>query len=147
MVIPKELRGFLAGKEVSLHSLYRRLSATKFGGVPYLIQKCAAAVYTPEGQKELAEILDSYKSCARFLLEGLKKLGWTVFGGLNSPYIWCKTPRNLSSWDFFDLVLEKAQVICVPGSGFGRRGEGFVRLSAFAGSDNLAESLLRLKSL
>ena len=145
MVIPKELRASLGGKEVSLHRLYRRLCETKSGGVSYPIQKCAAAVYTPEGQKEVNGILDNYKNCARFLLEGLQKLGWTVFGGVNSPYIWCKTQNNLSSWDFFNLLLEEAHVISIPGTGFGRRGEGFIRLSAFADSSSLAESLLRLK--
>jgi LL-diaminopimelate aminotransferase len=146
-VIPKELRLILDGSDVSLHSLWRRRHETRFGGVPYPIQKCAAAIYSPEGRKEVAAIIQIYKDRARFLLEGLKKIGMTVYGGHDSPYIWCKTPRSLSSWDFFNHLLESRRIICIPGSAFGRHGEGYVRFSVFTEPSQLAEGLLRLKQL
>lgn len=146
-VVPKELRADLAGKDVALHALWRRRSDTKFGGVPYPIQKCAAAIYSLEGQKEVREIIQTYKDRARFLAEGLKKLGFTVFGGMDAPYIWCKAKNGETSWEFFDKLLEKLHIITVPGRGFGKLGEGFVRLSAYAEPSLLAEGLLRMKNL
>jgi LL-diaminopimelate aminotransferase len=146
-VMPKELRVPHEGKDVSLHSLWRRRHDTKFGGVPYPVQKCAAAIYTPQGKKEVDAIVQTYKDRAAFLFEGLKKIGFTVYGGINAPYIWCKAPRSMTSWQFFDAMLEKLHMISVPGRGFGRRGEGFVRFSAFADPSQLAEGLLRLKQL
>ena len=142
-VIPKELRV----QDTSLHALWRRRHDTKFGGVPYPVQKCAASIYTPEGQKEVKDIIQMYKDRSHFFFEGLKKLGYTVFGGVDAPYIWCKAPNSLSSWEFFDQLLERLHIICVPGRGFGRRGEGFVRFSAFAEPTQLAEGLLRIKQL
>jgi LL-diaminopimelate aminotransferase len=142
-VIPKELRV----QDTALHSLWRRRHDTKFGGVPYPVQKCAAAVYTPEGQKEVQGLVQAYKDRASFLCEGLKKLGMTVYGGQDAPYVWCKAPGSLTSWQFFDNLLERSRIISVPGCGFGRHGEGFVRFSAFADPSQLAEALLRLKQL
>ncbi|MBF8263619.1 MAG: dapL [Parachlamydiales bacterium] len=146
-VVPKELRANLNGSDVSLHSLWRRRHDTKFGGVPYPIQKCAAAFYSPEGNREVKEIIYMYQERARFLVEGLRKIGLTAYGGRDAPYIWCKAPCSMTSWQFFDDLLTRLQIISVPGPGFGRRGEGFVRLSAFAEPSQLAEGLLRLKNL
>ena len=146
-VIPKELRAMFNGNEISLHSLWRRRHETRFGGVPYPIQKCAAAIYTPEGQKEIQGMIQTYKDRTRFLFEGLKKIGLTVYGGQNAPYIWCKTPQSLTSWQFFDQILERLHIICVPGSGFGHHGEGYVRFSAYTDPSQLAEGLLRMKKL
>jgi LL-diaminopimelate aminotransferase len=115
--------------------------------VPYPIQKCAAAIYTPEGQKEIQGMIQTYKDRTRFLFEGLKKIGLTVYGGQNAPYIWCKTPQSLTSWQFFDQILERLHIICVPGSGFGHHGEGYVRFSAYTDPSQLAEGLLRMKKL
>lgn len=144
-VVPKEMTAYLDGKDISIHSLWRRRNDTKFGGVPYPIQKCAAALYSPQGRKEAQEILQIYKDRAKFFLEGLQKLGFTVYGGINAPYIWCKTPNDLSSWEFFDFLLEELQIVTIPGRGFGRLGEGFVRFAAFAEPLHLAECLLRMK--
>lgn len=146
-VVPYTLKVFDFGSFQSLHSFWKRRHDAKFGGVAYPIQKAAAAVYTPEGQKETKERIGIYMDRARFLLDGLLACGLKTYGGVDSPYLWCKTPPKVSSWDFFDLLLDKAQIIVVPGSGFGRMGEGFVRLSAFAEESVLAEALLRLKSL
>lgn len=146
-VIPKNLSATLDGEEASIHSYWKRRQDMKFGSVPYPIQKCAAAVYSPEGQAEVKERLRIYQEQARFILDGLKSMGFKVFGGIDSPYIWCKTPRNLSSWDFFNLLLEQAHIICIPGRGFGKSGEGYVRFSSFADPQILAEGLLRIKQM
>ena len=132
-------------KETSLHAAWLRRTDAKFGGVSYPVQKCAAAIYTPEGSKEVQEIITNYRERTQFLLSGLKKLGYTLYGGTDSPYLFCKTPQGLTSWQFFDHLLEKFQIISVPGSGFGVHGEGFVRLSGFAHPSLLGEALLRLK--
>ncbi len=146
-VVPKELHAAINGSGVSVHSLWRRRNDARFGGVPYPIQKCAAAIYTPEGQKEIHGIIQTYKDRARFLSEGLKKIGFTVYGGQSAPYIWCKTPGPLTSREFFDRLLERLHILCVPGSGFGRNGEGYVRFSAYTDPPQLAEGLLRLKQI
>ncbi len=146
-IIPKNLRATLAGKEISVHSLWRRRQDMKFGGVPYPIQKCAAAMYSPEGQVEVKETIQTYQERARFLYNGLKSMGFAVYGGIDAPYVWCKTPAGLSSWEYFDQLLEQAHIICIPGRGFGKMGEGFVRFSAFADPQMLAESLLRIKQM
>jgi LL-diaminopimelate aminotransferase len=142
-VIPKELR--IDGQ--SLHAWWRRRHDTKFGGVPYPIQKCAAAIYSPLGKKEVAELIKIYHTRAHFLSLGLKKLGYTVYGGVDAPYIWLKTPGGATSWEFFDELLNEARIISIPGRGFGEQGEGYVRLSALAEPSLLAESLLRFKQL
>lgn len=146
-VVPKELSISHGENTISLHSLWRRRHDTKFGGVPYPVQRCAAAIYSSSGKKEVDELLQLYRDRARFLLEGLKKLGFVVYGGKDAPYLWCKTPRSLTSWQFFDQLLEQAHIISAPGRGFGLLGEGFVRLSAFAEPTALAESLLRFKRM
>jgi LL-diaminopimelate aminotransferase len=145
-VIPKALKIFDCGKEHSLHALWQRRHDTKYGGAPYPIQKAAEAIYSPLGSQQVKEIIDSYSQNAQFLRKGLEDLGLTVYGGLNAPYIWCKAPDNLSSWEFFDLLLNKAGIVSVPGSGFGLLGEGFVRFSAFADRSKLTEALTRLRA-
>jgi LL-diaminopimelate aminotransferase len=145
-VIPKALKIFDCGKERSLHALWQRRHDTKYGGAPYPIQKAAEAIYSPLGNQQVKEIIDSYSQNAQFLRKGLEEFGLTVYGGLDAPYIWCKAPDNLSSWEFFDLLLNKAGIVSVPGSGFGLLGEGFVRFSAFADRSKLTEALTRLRA-
>lgn len=132
LVIPKEL---------GLSKLWQRNISAKFGGVPYPIQKGAEAIYHPQGQKEIKEQLDSYKERTLLLMKGLSKLNFSFFGGIDSPFVWCKTINNTSSWDFFDLLLKKATIISIPGSGFGPSGEGFVRFSAFAKRKEIEEAM------
>lgn len=146
-VVPHALKVFDFGSLQSLHHFWKRRHEAKFGGVAYPIQRAAAAIYTPEGQQEIKERIGIYTERACFLLDGLLSLGIKAYGGVDSPYLWCKTPPKINSWDFFDLLLKKEQIIVVPGSGFGRMGEGFVRLSAFAEKSVLAEALLRLKGV
>jgi len=131
-VVPKEARGRTAdGRLMSLNTFWQRRVAIKYNGPPYIVQRAAAAVYTPEGQKEVRAQLDFYLDNARIIGDGLRGAGFTVYGGENAPYVWLRTPEGRSSWDFFTAVLEKAQVVGVPGSGFGPSGEGYFRFSAF----------------
>ncbi|PJZ69251.1 LL-diaminopimelate aminotransferase [Leptospira perolatii] len=148
IVIPNELKGFTKdGKEVSVQSLWSRRHTTKFNGVSYVTQKAAEAVYSTRGKKEIAESIAYYMANAKAIREGLSKLGYDVFGGVNAPYIWLKTPKNMSSWDFFDHLLDKAQVVGTPGSGFGPSGEGYFRLSAFGKKEDVAEAIQRISAL
>ncbi|EMY75993.1 LL-diaminopimelate aminotransferase [Leptospira weilii serovar Ranarum str. ICFT] len=148
IVIPKELKGRTrGGEEVSIHSLWSRRHTTKFNGVSYVTQKGAEACYSPQGRKEIQESVSYYMSNAAKIREGLKKAGYEVFGGVNAPYIWLKTSDNLSSWDFFDKLLDKAQVVGTPGSGFGPAGEGYFRLSAFGKKEDVEEAIARIATL
>ncbi|EKS07482.1 LL-diaminopimelate aminotransferase [Leptospira santarosai] len=148
IVIPKELKGRTrAGEEVSINSLWSRRHTTKFNGVSYVTQKGAEACYSPQGKKEIQTSIAYYMSNATKIREGLKKVGYEVFGGVNAPYIWLKTSDNLSSWDFFDKLLDKAQVVGTPGSGFGPAGEGYFRLSAFGKKEDVEEAIARISSL
>ena len=141
IVIPKELMGYTStGEKVSINSLWSRRHTTKFNGVSYPIQKAAAACYSQEGKKEVQANIDYYMNNANTIKTSLKSFGYDVFGGTNAPYIWLKTPRNLSSWDFFDELLSKVQVVGTPGSGFGPSGEGYFRLSAFGSKENVIEA-------
>lgn len=142
-VIPKDLKS----GEVTLHSLWARRHGTKFNGAPYIIQRAGAAVYTKEGQKQTGEQIAYYMNNAKTILEGLKSAGYTVSGGVNAPYIWLKTPDNMTSWDFFDFLLEKANVVGTPGSGFGPSGEGYFRLTAFGSYENTVKALERIKAI
>lgn len=142
-VIPKELK---CG-DVSLNSLWARRHGTKFNGAPYIIQAAGAAVYTEEGMKQTKEQIDYYMNNARVIREGLKEAGYLVSGGVNAPYIWLKTPENMSSWQFFDYLLEKANVVGTPGSGFGPSGEGYLRLTAFGTYESTMEAIERIKKL
>lgn len=143
-VVPKDLKICDFGSTHSLHALWRRLHNTKFNGVAYPIQKAAAALYTPQGQQEISALINAYMGRAHCFLKGLQNLGFTVYGGQDAPYLWCKTPSQCSSWNFFDLLLQEYQIISLPGRGFGHCGEGFVRFSAFANSSSLNKALNRL---
>lgn len=142
-VVPKDL---MAG-EVSLHRLWARRHGTKYNGAPYIIQKAGEAVYSAEGQKEIKDLVAYYMKNANYILEGLKSAGYTVSGGVNAPYIWLKTPDNMTSWEFFDYLLKEANVVGTPGAGFGPSGEGYFRLTAFGNYDNTVEAVDRIKRL
>ena len=144
-VIPHALKIVDSHQTFSAHALWKRRQETKFGGVAYPIQRAAAAVYSEKGRQETLALIDQSLSRARLLREGLMSLGYCVYGGMDSPYLWIKAPAGLNSWQFFDLLLEKYNLVSVPGSGFGREGEGFVRFSVFASSAKIAEGLNRLR--
>jgi LL-diaminopimelate aminotransferase len=144
-VVPEELTGTTSGGErVPLRDLWNRRHSTKFNGVPYVIQRAAAATLTPEGKKQTGEQVAFYMENARRLLEGLGEAGFTTFGGEHAPYIWLRTPEGQGSWDFFDRMLHEAHVVGTPGSGFGSAGEGWFRLSAFNSRENVDEALRRI---
>lgn len=131
-VVPKELKvQDKNGGEHALNDLWMRRQSTKFNGVSYIVQRGAEAVFSPEGQKQTKEVIDGYLANAQVILQALRGAGFTVYGGENSPYVWLKTPHGMTSWEFFDVMLEKLQIVGTPGSGFGRCGEGFFRLTAF----------------
>lgn len=142
-VVPKALT--MGG--TSLNALWNRRQCTKFNGVPYIIQKAAAAVYSPEGKRQTRETIEYYLENARIIRGGLKNAGLTVYGGENAPYIWAKTPGGIGSWEFFDLLLEKAEVVTTPGEGFGPSGEGYIRLTAFGNRENTLEAIERIKKI
>ncbi len=142
-VIPKDLKS----GDVMLHSLWARRHGTKYNGAPYIVQKAGEAVYSPEGKAQLKEQIAYYMKNAKTILEGLKAAGYTVFGGVNAPYIWLKTPDGMNSWEFFDYLLEKANVVGTPGSGFGPSGEGYFRLTAFGSHENTVAAIERIKHL
>ncbi len=148
IVVPKKLHGRSAtGESISLHRLWSRRHSTKFNGVPYIIQRGAAAVYTPAGQAEVTQLIRFYLENARLLREGISQLGWRCYGGVNAPYLWLKTPANQTSWQFFDVLLQQAHVVGTPGSGFGPAGEGYFRLSAFNSRENVVEAISRIQAL
>lgn len=142
-VIPKELK---AG-EVSLHSLWARRHGTKYNGAPYIVQRAGEAVYSEEGKAQLKKQVAYYMNNAGYILNGLKEAGYTVSGGKNAPYIWLKAPNGMTSWEFFDYLLEHANVVGTPGSGFGPSGETYFRLTAFGSYENTVEALARIKAL
>ncbi len=142
-VIPKDLKS----NGVTLHSLWARRHGTKFNGAPYIVQRAGEAVYSSEGQKQTGEQIAYYMNNAKTILEGLKSAGYTVSGGVNAPYIWLKTPDKMTSWEFFDYLLEKANVVGTPGSGFGPSGEGYFRLTAFGSYENTVRAIERIKAL
>jgi LL-diaminopimelate aminotransferase len=142
-VIPKDIK---CG-DVMLHSLWARRHGTKYNGAPYIVQRAGEAVYSAEGKAELKEQVAYYMKNARTIKEGLAAAGYTVFGGVNAPYIWLKTPDNMSSWDFFDYLLENVNIVGTPGSGFGPSGEGYFRLTAFGSYENTVEALERIKNI
>ena len=142
-VIPKDIK---CG-DVMLHSLWARRHGTKYNGAPYIVQRAGEAVYSAEGKAELKEQVAYYMKNARTIKEGLAAAGYMVFGGVNAPYIWLKTPDNMSSWDFFDYLLENVNIVGTPGSGFGPSGEGYFRLTAFGSYENTVEALERIKNL
>ncbi len=147
-VVPKEIKiKTSSGEEQSVNALWNRRQTTKFNGVSYPVQKAAEAVYTEEGQKEIMENIEYYLENARIIRESLSDIGLNVYGGVNSPYIWVKTPNDMESWDFFDLLLEDANIVGTPGSGFGPSGEGYLRLTAFNTLENTKEAMSRISKL
>ena len=143
-VIPKDLKD---ADGVALHGLWARRHGTKFNGAPYIQQKAGAAVYTPEGRAEIRALVSYYMENAKTIKDGLVSAGYTVYGGVNAPYIWLKTPDDMKSWDFFDRMLEKANVVGTPGSGFGPSGEGYFRLTAFGTHENTREAINRIREI
>ena len=144
-VIPKTLTAQAAdGSNVELWKLWNRRQATKFNGVSYIVQRGAEAVYSPEGQKQVQDLIAFYLENASIIREKLEITGIAAYGGVNAPYVWLKTPNNLSSWDFFDKLLQGCNVVGTPGSGFGAAGEGYFRISAFNSRANVEEAMKRI---
>ncbi len=147
-VIPKGLKGKARdGRKVAIHPLWNRRHCTKFNGVSYPVQRGAAAIYSREGKQQVQETIAFYLGNAKLVREALKKLGLQAYGGVNAPYVWLKTPGNLSSWDFFDKLLQRAHLVGTPGSGFGACGEGYFRLSAFNSRANVEEAVQRFAKI
>ncbi len=142
-VIPKALKR----EGTTLHSLWARRHGTKFNGAPYIVQRAGEAVYSEEGKEQTKQLIAYYMNNAKVILEGLKAAGYTVSGGVNAPYIWLKTPDKMTSWEFFDNLLEKANVVGTPGSGFGPSGEGYFRLTAFGSYENTIAAVERIKKM
>ena len=145
-VVPEELMGTASdGKRVQLNKLWNRRQCTKFNGTSYITQRGAEAIYTEQGKRQVRNIINYYMSNAKQMKSVFENLGIDVYGGENAPYLWLKTPKNLSSWDFFDKMLYEANVVVTPGVGFGPSGEGFVRLTAFGDQENCLEAMKRIK--
>ncbi|MDH3545248.1 MAG: LL-diaminopimelate aminotransferase [Desulfuromonadales bacterium] len=146
VVVPEELMGTTTeGAKYSFNKLWNRRQTTKFNGVSYPVQKAAAAVYSDEGWAQIKETIDYYMENARIIREGLTDAGITCFGGVNAPYIWLETPGGMTSWDFFDKLLNECHVVGTPGSGFGPSGEGYFRLSAFGDRANVETAVQRIR--
>ena len=143
-VVPKDIK---TDDGVMLRDLWARRHGTKFNGAPYIIQKAGEAVFSEEGQKETGEQIAYYMNNAAYIKNGLAEAGYSVYGGVNAPYIWLKTPDNMTSWEFFDYLLASANVVGTPGSGFGPSGEGYFRLTAFGSYENTVEAIKRIKSI
>ena len=146
-VIPKYLKGKAGSEEVDLWSLWNRRQSTKFNGVSYIVQRGAEAVYSKDGQKQIKNLVSFYMDNAEIIKAHLTDAGFEVFGAINAPYAWIKTPKRMSSWDFFDFLLENANVVGTPGSGFGAAGEGYFRLSAFNSRENVEKAMQRIVKL
>lgn len=142
-VIPKELES----DGVKLNALWARRHGTKFNGAPYIIQRAGEAVYSPEGQQQTKNQVAYYMNNAKIIMDGLKSAGFTVSGGVNAPYVWLQTPDGMSSWQFFDYLLERTNIVGTPGSGFGPSGEGYFRLTAFGTYENTLKAIERIKNL
>jgi LL-diaminopimelate aminotransferase len=143
-VVPKECKAYTAaGETLPVHRLWSRRQSTKFNGVSYPVQRAAAAIYTPEGRQQAKRLVDGYLANADVIRHAMQALGFTCFGGRHSPYIWvdCRRP----SWEFFDLLLDRAGVVCTPGAGFGRCGEGYARISAFNSPENVQAAMTRIR--
>jgi len=144
-VVPKSIIGTTGDdRRVDLHRLWLRRQSTKFNGVSYIVQRGAEATYSPAGRQQITDLVVFYLENARLIRETLTSLGMSVYGGINAPYVWIKTPQGLSSWDFFDQLLNDAHVVGTPGSGFGAAGEGYFRISAFNSRENVEEAMYRL---
>ncbi|OUP50744.1 LL-diaminopimelate aminotransferase [Lachnoclostridium sp. An181] len=142
-VVPKEINR----DGVSLHSLWFRRQGTKYNGTPYIVQRAGEAVYSEKGKAQLREQIGYYQENAKMIYKGLKDTGYTVYGGVNSPYVWMKTPGTKTSWEFFDTLLHEANVVGTPGSGFGPCGEGYFRLTAFGTHENTKKAIERIKNM
>lgn len=143
-VVPKELKD---SDGTSLNALWARRHGTKFNGSPYIIQRAGEAVYSEEGKQQTKEMVARYMENAKIIVEGLKEAGYKVSGGVNSPYAWLEVPEGMTSWEFFDFLLEKANIVGTPGSGFGPSGEGYFRLTAFGSRENTIEAIRRIKEI
>jgi len=147
-IVPKQLKAYTRdGRAVQVNPIWRRRHTTKFNGVSYISQRGAEATYSAPGKRQVQQTIDLYMANASLIRDTLTKLGYAVYGGLNAPYIWVRTPKGLGSWKFFDLLLNKANVVCTPGAGFGPAGEGYVRLTAFGLPQNVKEALDRFARL
>ena len=147
-VVPKQLKAYTKdGRAVEVGPIWKRRQCTKFNGVSYITQVGAAAVYTEQGKKQIQETIDIYMGNACLIRDTLTRIGYTVYGGVNAPYIWLKTPEGTGSWEFFDKLLTQAHVVTTPGAGFGAAGEGFVRLTAFGQPDDVKEALERIREI
>lgn len=143
VVVPKDLK---CG-DAAVHALWARRHGTKFNGAPYIVQRAGEAVYSQEGNRQVMEQVAYYMKNAQVIRDGLKEAGYTAFGGVNSPYVWLKVPEGMTSWEFFDYLLENAGVVGTPGSGFGPSGEGYFRLTAFGTYENTVKAVERIKGL
>ena len=147
-IVPKTVTGRAAdGSRVPFNKLWNRRHTTKFNGTAYIVQRGAAAIYTEEGKKQVKELVSYYMENARIIREGLKAVGIKAYGGVNAPYIWLKTPDNMSSWDFFDKLLHEVNIVGTPGAGFGPCGEGYFRLTAFGSRENTERAVARFAKL
>lgn len=147
-IVPKELKAVDSyGNLQSVNELWNRRQTTKFNGVSYPVQKAAEATFTEEGKKEIMDNIEYYMNNSKIIRESLANIGLSVYGGVNSPYIWVKTPNDMDSWDFFDLLLNEANVVGTPGAGFGSSGEGYLRLTAFNSLKNTKEAMKRISEL
>jgi LL-diaminopimelate aminotransferase len=152
-IVPKSVTGTAksgaaeAGQRVPLHQLWTRRHTTKFNSVPYIVQRAAEATYSEQGKQQIRQLVAFYLENAKLIREGLATAGLKTYGGVNAPYVWVKTPNDLPSWDAFDLLLRKANVVVTPGSGFGISGEGYFRISAFNSRANVEEAIRRLQGI
>ena len=134
-------------KQTGLQAMWMRRQCTKYNGTSYVAQRAAMATFTPEGKQGIAQNLAYYKQTAHLISDGLRSLGYEIYGGKNAPYIWCRTPDEMGSWEFFDLLLNQCQIVCTPGVGFGDAGQGFVRFSAFSNRQDCEQALQRIKNI
>jgi LL-diaminopimelate aminotransferase len=147
-IVPKSLEAYThSGEAIELNKMWNRRFTTKFNGVPYIVQKGAAAVYSKEGKTQIHEVIAYYMENAGIIRKGMESVGLQVFGGINAPYVWLKTPEGYDSWQFFDKLLNEVQVVGTPGVGFGPSGQGYFRLTAFGSCENTIRAIERIKSL
>ena len=148
VVVPKELRvSDGKGGKVDPHHFWNRRQCTKYNGCPYIVQRAAAAIYSDEGKKQVRAVIEAYLDNARLISDAVRGMGLDVFGGINAPYIWVSVPDGMTSWGFYDRLLNDAALVCTPGAGFGRSGEGYVRLTAFGSPEDTLEAIERLRSV
>ena len=148
VVVPKQLLAYTKdGKAIKVAQIWKRRQCTKFNGVSYITQRGAAAIYSEPGQKQIKETIKIYMNNAKLIRQKLGELGYTIYGGVNAPYVWLKTPKGVGSWEFFDKLLSEAHIVTTPGAGFGLAGEGFVRLTAFGQLENVKEAMERFQEI